>query len=80
MFSIVEFIESSPKEVELVPNCWLTDSGGCMWPPQKLSRQIARLIQNQQEPQADWSSFKVRTIATAGELHIVLQKSNYHKC
>ena len=47
MYYIVEFVESDPKEIELLPECWLTESGGCFWPPFK---QITKAIKTCQSP------------------------------
>ncbi|KAI0236521.1 hypothetical protein LSAT2_009681 [Lamellibrachia satsuma] len=67
MYYIVEFVESDPKEIELVPECWLTESGGCFWPPFK---QITKAIKTCQSPDGNWQVYRVRKLCTASTYEI----------
>ena len=59
--------------------CWLTENGGCFWPPNKAA-QINRAIHKEQEPQHDWEVHPVRKLATAGKVHEKSAKETMVTC
>lgn len=68
MYVVVEFTESSPKVVEIIPASWMTDDRGtaCYWPNTRNSEQISKAVRRQVEPMQDWKTYAVRKLREAG--------------
>jgi len=52
--------------VDVVPKCWITDDGGCLWPSAseagKQNKHMKKLVKNKQAPMSDWTRSQVKKI------------------
>lgn len=66
MFYIVEFYET--QEVEVVPAAWVADDV-CQWPTHYRPDELAKAIENEEQPGYTWEEYRVRILYTAG-IHV----------
>lgn len=68
MYTVVEWLDSNPIEVSVVPTKWLSkDKDGswlCCWPSSVHSGDKA--IRNCSDAHRDWKKYRVNSITTAG--------------
>lgn len=74
-FAIVEFLNGSIKEVEVVAKSWMKNDGKCFWPPFKSSSAIRKAVTSLQAPTSDWQIYPARILYTTG-FHITIIKCN----
>lgn len=61
-FVIVEFVDMTPKEVEVVPPRWLRGEEHCAWPPFKSMGRVESAIKSQILPAETWEKYRIRIL------------------